>query len=46
MTGKIHNRANDFHWNPINFSLAFMVGVVAIAALWLFAGLMLMLFLM
>jgi len=46
MTGRTHNRENDFHWNPVNFSLSFLVGVAAIAALWLFAGLMLMLFLL
>jgi len=46
MAGTVHNNENDFHWTFTNVSLSFLVGVAVVSVLWLFAGLLLMLFLM
>jgi len=46
MVNTIYNRENDFHWTPLNLSVSFIIGVIATAAIWLFTGLLIMLFLL
>jgi len=45
MTTLTHNREKDFQWTPLNLSFAVLMGVFSTAALWLLAGLLIILFL-
>jgi hypothetical protein len=40
------NTATDFHWSIPELFLSFLLGVGTVAGLWLFSGLIIMLFLM
>jgi len=40
MAALTHDKRTDFHWTPSEIFLSFLVGVAAIAAIWLFTGLM------
>ena len=44
MTAIAHDKHDDFHWTPAKFSFALLLGVLATIGLWLFAGLMMTLF--
>ncbi len=46
MTNITYDKNTDFHWTAPEFIISFLLGMVAVAGLWFFAGLMLMLFLM
>ena len=46
MAALTNNRENDFHWTPLNLSLSLLMGAAATLGLWLFAGLLLMLFML
>ena len=41
-----NNKENDFHWTPLNLSLSILMGLASTLAIWLFAGLLLMLFML
>lgn len=45
MAAITHGQHSDFHWTAANLSFAILLGVVATAALWFFAGLLIVLFL-
>ena len=40
MAAITHEQHSDFHWTAANLSFAILLGVIATAALWLFAGLL------
>ena len=44
MTTLTHNTENDFRWTPLSISFAVLLGVFSTAALWLFAGLLITVF--
>jgi hypothetical protein len=46
MAAITNDRHSDFHWTPVNLGFSILLGVIATVGIWLFAGLLLMLFLM
>jgi len=46
MATSTHKTSPDIHWSASELFLAFLAGVLVIGGLWLFAGLLMMLFLL
>jgi len=46
MTTERLNKNVNFHWSASELFMAFFLGVVVVAGLWLFSGLLMMLFLL
>jgi hypothetical protein len=44
MAATTHNRHSDYHMTAIEVFLSFLIGLVAVGAIWLFTGLLLGLF--
>ena len=45
MAAITHEQHSDFHWTAAKLSFAVLLGAIATAALWFFAGLLIVLFL-
>jgi len=46
MAIKQYNRNVDFHWSTSELFISLLLGLVVVAGLWIFSGLLMMLFLM